>query len=391
MIKYGKIDHQIITFTFAETMFRSMKKLLLFLAVLFIATVLYPQDFFRSDFDKEKNYVILVNPTVGNIDVVNFLVSKKLLDIDFNDVSFVGVYHSSQEYDFSKSVDYIAKNNLTGYFLYEVRGALPEEALFRENECTADFRKIFENSIGIIFFGGQDIPPSVYGEENLYSETTDPGRHYFEISFLFHLLGGSRNESYTPLLDENPDYMVTGFCLGMQSMNVATGGSLYQDIPAQIYGSHTPADNLKIDRKNLHRNYWQEINEDPKLMGINLHPIHFTENPFFGSTVKLCKNLRPLVYSSHHQAVKEPGRDLEVTALSDDGRVVEGLRHKKYPNVFAVQFHPEVSALYEDRAEVRFSPADKPETLHRMLNCKSLRFHKKYWGHISEVIDRNAE
>ncbi len=368
-----------------------MKRLLLFLFALYIASALYPQDFFREDFDKGKDYVILVNPTAGNLDVVNFLVTHKLLGVDFDKVNFVGVYHSSQEYDFSKSAAHIAKNNLSGYALYEVRGDLPEEALFRENECTADFRRIFENSIGIIFFGGQDIPPSVYGEENLYSETTDPGRHFFEVSFLFHLLGGSRNESFKPLLDEKPDYMVTGFCLGMQSMNVATGGSLYQDIPAQVYGSYTPATNVTIDRPDLHRNYWQNLNDDPKLMGINLHPIHFTENTFFGNTIRLPKNLRPLVYSSHHQAVKDLSSDLEITALSNDGKVVEGLVHKRYPNVFAVQFHPEVSALYENRAEVRFSPDDKPETLHRMLNRKSLRFHKKYWGHISGVIDRNAE
>jgi putative glutamine amidotransferase len=211
------------------------------------------------------------------------------------------------------------------------------------------------------------------------------------VSFLFHLLGGSRNESFKPLLDENLSYMVTGFCLGMQSMNVATGGSLYQDIPAQIYGSYTPATNVTIDRPDMHRNYWQNINDDPKLMGINLHPVHFTDNTFFGETVKLSKNLRPVVYSSHHQAVKDLSRDLEITALSNDGKVVEGLVHKRYPNVFAVQFHPEVPALYENRAEVRFSPEDKPETLHRMLNCKSRRFHKKYWGHISAVIKRNAE
>jgi putative glutamine amidotransferase len=368
-----------------------MKRLLLLLSALFIATVLYPQDFFRGEFDKGKDYVILVNPTAGNLDVVNFLATHKLLDIDFAKVSFVGVYHISQEYDFSKSAEHIAKNKLSGYHLYEVRGDLPEEALFRENECSDDFRKIFENSIGIIFFGGQDIPPSVYGEENMYSETTDPGRHFFEVSFLFHLLGGSRNESFRPLLDENPEYMVTGFCLGMQSMNVATGGSLVQDIPAQLYDSHSPATNVKIDRPDLHRNYWQNLDDDPKLMGINLHPVHFTDNSFFGKTVKLPKNLRPLVYSSHHQAVRNLSGDLEVTALSNDSKVVEGVVHKRYPNVFAVQFHPEVSALYEDRAEVRFTPEDKPETLHSMMDSKSLRFHKKYWGHISDVIDRNAE
>ena len=368
-----------------------MKKLVLSLVVLLMAAVLYPQDFFRGDVDKGKDYVILVNPTAGNLDVVNFLVMNKLLDVDFDKVSFVGVYHSGQEYDFSKSAAHIAKNNLSGYYLYEVRGDLPEEALFRENECSADFRRIFENSIGIIFFGGQDIPPSVYGEENMYSETTDPGRHFFEVSFLFHLLGGSRNDTIKPLLDENPGYMVTGFCLGMQSMNVATGGSLFQDIPAQIYGSYTPATNVTIDRPDLHRNYWQNFNDDPGLMGINLHPVHFTENNFFGKTVRLSKNLRPLVYSSHHQAVRDLSRDFEVTALSNDGKVVEGLAHKRYTNVFAVQFHPEVSALYENRAEVRFSPDDKPETLHRMMDSRSLRFHKKYWGHISAVIDRNAE
>jgi len=368
-----------------------MKKLVLSLFVLFIASALYPQDFFRGDFDKGKDYVILVNPTAGNLDVVNFLVEHKLLDVDFDKVNFVGVYHSGQEYDFSKSAEHIAKNNMSGYYLYQVRGDLPEDALFRENECSADFRRIFENSIGIIFFGGQDIPPSVYGEENMYSETTDPGRHYFEVSFLFHLLGGSRNDTFKPLLDENPDYLVTGFCLGMQSMNVATGGSLYQDIPAQVYGSYTPATNVTIDRPDLHRNYWQNLNDDPKFMGINLHPVHFTENAFFGNTVRIPKNLRPLVYSSHHQAVKDLSRDLEITALSNDGKVVEGVVHKKYPNVFAVQFHPEVPALYENRAEVKFSPEDKPETLHRMLNCRSLRFHKKYWGHISSVIKLNAE
>jgi putative glutamine amidotransferase len=368
-----------------------MKRLFLSLTLFCVAILLYPQDFFREDFRKDKNYLILANPTTGNIEVVNFLIKNKLLDIDTNEVNLVGVYHKSQEYDFSKSADYLSKNNIKGYYLYEVRGALPEEALYRENECTPDFRKIFDNSIGIIFFGGQDIPPSVYGEENLYSETTDPGRHFFEVSFLFHLLGGSRNPSFVPFLNEKPYYLVTGFCLGMQSMNVATGGSLYQDIPAQIYDSYKPETNVRIDRPNLHRNYWQNIIDDPDLMGINLHPIQFTDNNFFGKTIKVSKKLHPLVYSSHHQAVMTTGERLEVTALSMDGRVIEGLAHKKYVNVFAVQFHPEVSALYEDRARVKFSPDDKPETLHAMMNRKSLKFHKKYWTHISDIIEMNAK
>jgi putative glutamine amidotransferase len=387
----GMTHYLRIKTTFTLTINKTMKKLFLTIAFLCLAVLARPQDFFRGDFDSDRDYLILLNPTAGNIEEVSFLIKSKLLDIDTARVSLVGVYHSSQKYDFSKSADYISANGIRNYFLFEVHGNLPAESLFRENECTAEFRKIFENSAGIIFFGGPDIPPAVYGEENLYSVTDDPGRHYFEVSLLFHLLGGSRNPGFVPFLEDKPGYMVTGFCLGMQSMNVATGGTLYQDIPAQIYNSYNPETTVKIDRPDLHRNYWQEIVKDPDLMGINLHPVTFTGNRFFGTMVKVPEKLRPLVYSSHHQAVKAVGEGFEVTALSHDGKVVEGIAHKKYPNVFAVQFHPEVSALYEDRAKVKFSPSDKPATLHHMLGKKSLAFHRLYWRHISDVIDSNLK
>jgi putative glutamine amidotransferase len=65
--------------------------------------------------------------------------------------------------------------------------------------------------------------------------------------------------------------MVTGFCLGLQSMNVAAGGTLWQDIPAQVYKSYAPETHVRIDRNNLHRNYWQNIRDDADLMGINMH------------------------------------------------------------------------------------------------------------------------
>ncbi len=367
-----------------------MKKLFLLLCFLLSVCVLYPQNFFREDFEKDKSYIILMNPTVGNIEVVNFLLEKKLLDVDLDQVNFVGVYHINQEYDFSRTAQYIEENKLKAYYLHEVREELPEVSLFNANACTEEFQTIFENSIGVFFFGGPDIPPSVYGEENLYSETNDPVRHFFESSFIFHLLGGRQNLSFVPLLNENPCYLVTGFCLGMQTMNVATGGSLYQDIPAQIYGSYSAETTLKTDRKNLHRNYWQNIIQDQMLMGTNIHPVQFTGDAFFGLTVKIPRHIRPLVFSSHHQAVKEVGEGFEVAALSNDGKVIEAMIHKKYSNVFAVQFHPEVPALYKNGTKVKFNPDDKPETLHRMLDRKSLAFHRNYWSHISEVIKDNA-
>lgn len=368
-----------------------MKKLLLTLAFITILVSLSAQDFFREDFSKKRDYVIIVNPTEWNIGVVKFLLDKGILNVDLQKIEFVGVYHSKQEYDFSKSAAYIAGNGLTSFHLHAVKDSLTEDMIYHQNPCSDDFRQIFENSVGIIFFGGNDIPPAVYGEKNLYSQTTDPVRHYFEVSFLFHLVGGTRNAAYKPLMDEKPAYMVTGFCLGMQSINVAAGGTLYQDIPAQIYNSHTPQTNVKIDRNNLHRNYWQDIKKDPDFMETNIHPVQFTDSVFFGKTVMVPASLRPLVYSSHHQSLKDVAPCFKVTALSDDGKVIEGIAHIKYPNVFSVQFHPEVSALYEDRAKVRFAPEDQLATVHSMLDKMSLEFHKKYWGHISDVIRKNAE
>lgn len=363
-----------------------MKKLILFLTIFSLMIPLSAQNFFREEFSRDKDYVILVNPTVGNIEVVNFLVKKGLLGIDTDRIDFVGVYHSSQKYDFSKSAKHIDSVGMKDYHLHEVKGPLTEDLLYRDNPCSGDFRLIFENSVGIIFFGGEDIPPSVYGEENWYSETSDPGRHFFEVSFLFHLIGGTRNTNFTPLLTEKPDYLVTGFCLGMQTMNVAAGGTLYQDIPAQIYESYKPETHVLIDRANQHRNNWQKVREGPGYMSSNLHPVRFTEHGFFGKTVRVPLKLQPLVYSSHHQSVKNIALCFDVTALSMDGKVVEGIAHVRYPNVFSVQFHPEVSSLYEDRAKVKFAPDDEPQTLHSMLDKKSLKFHKKYWGHITDVI-----
>jgi putative glutamine amidotransferase len=172
----------------------------------------------------------------------------------------------------------------------------------------------------------------------------------------------------------------------MQTMNVATGGTLIQDIPAEIYQANSPEETLKIGRTNLHRNYWQEISDDSLLMGINLHTIKFTDNPFFGEAVKVPKRWEPRVYSSHHQAADKLGMGLEVTAVSPDGKIVEGLAHSRFPNVFAVQFHPEVPGLYEDLYVRKFHPEDTPMSYNDIIGKQSVKFHEKYWGHISEVL-----
>ena len=72
----------------------------------------------------------------------------------------------------------------------------------------------------------------------------------------------------------------------------------------------------------MHRNYWQKIVEDSLLMGINLHTIQFTDDPFFTEVINAPKRWEPRIYSSHHQAVEKLGKGMEVTALSPDGKII---------------------------------------------------------------------
>jgi putative glutamine amidotransferase len=332
-------------------------------------------------------HIILANPTARNLEIVSFLIENKIFKVNTNKVNFIGVYHRGQSYDFEQSRKYILENQLSWISLQEVEGNLSTADIFTTNACTPVFRELFDRSSGVIFFGGPDIQPEAYGEENLYSDVTDPMRHLFELSFGFHLMGSSWNPEFRPFLEERPGYLVTGFCLGLQTMNVAAGGTLWQDIPAQVYNKYTPQETVETDRNNIHRNYWQLFNEDEQLMTINLHPIRFTEHPFFGKSVKVRKKEQPRIYSSHHQSPKILGKGFEITALSPDRMVIEGLAHNRYPHVFAVQFHPEVPALYTDLESWKFEPGDEPRTMHQMIGKDGVRFHKKYWSYISGIVN----
>jgi putative glutamine amidotransferase len=367
-----------------------MKKFFLLQLFLCFATALFAQDFFREAFDTKKKYILLANPTATNIETVNFLVDNGLLKINPRKFNFVGVYAENQNYNFEKSLKYIEENGLAHFKLHAFRGDLDTTRLFADNTFSEELQRVFRNSVAIFFFGGPDIPPAVYGEENRYSIVTDPERHYFETTILFHLLGSRQNENFMPFLEENPEYFVTGFCLGMQTMNVATGGTLIQDIPAEVYGTTDNETTLRTEKQNLHCNYWQHISDDPQLMGINFHTIRFVGHPFFTRKVKAAKNAAPLVYSSHHQAVEKLGKGLEVTAVSPDEKVVEALAHSLYPYVFATQFHPEVPALYENREKRKFQPADTPRTYHEIIGKEGVKFHKKYWKFISKSLKKAA-
>lgn len=369
-------------------MIRSLAKLFLSLLFAIFTFSGFGQDFLESEFNPGRTYVLLAHPTVQNLETIHFLLTNNILQLP--GVEFVGVYSSAENYDYNQSSVFLKKPEMSKFHLQEIMEKVDIAHLYGQNGWTASFKKLFDLSSGIFFFGGPDIQPEAYGQKNLYSEVTDPNRHLFELSFLFQLLGGNQNPDFMPFLKEKPNYFVTGFCLGLQSMNVATGGTLIQDIPAQKYKKSNAEEILKLKKDQMHRSYWPEISNDTLLMGINFHRIQFTAHPFFLKKVKADKEVIPLVLSSHHQAIDELGKDFIVTATSMDDQVIEGIQHRIYPNVFAVQFHPEVPDLYREGEKLKFTPTDTPKSYYEIIGEEGREFHRKYWINISNAI-KSAE
>ncbi len=359
-------------------------KLILSLILFFSLHTAFGQNFLDKELSPNKTYILLAHPTVSNIQTINLLLSNNILQL--RDIEFVGVYSTAEAYDYNQSIALIKKPEMSKFHLQKVDEVMSSGQIYRQNEWTPLFKKLFDISAGIFFFGGPDIQPEVYKQENRYSVVTDPNRHLFELSFLFHLLGGYQNSEYIPLLQQKPTYFVTGFCLGLQTMNVAAGGTLTQDIPAQTYNKKNAEETLKLKKDQLHRNYWPEITKDTLLMANSFHQITYTAHPFFPEKVKADSKLQPLVLSSHHQSIDELGKNLIVTATSLDGDVIEAIQHRLYENVFAVQFHPEVPDLYKEGKKWKFAPTDTPVSFFEILSPADREFHRKYWVTISNAI-----
>ena len=367
----------------------AMKKLFYsFILFVVISCNSYSQDYFSNDsFDENKNRVVLLFPTVRGLENFIYLIENKIINVP--DLELIGLYHADESYDYNKSVEFLEKNEYPYIHLHKVEGDLEPGNLYKENACSDEFYKIFKNSNAILFQGGWDIPPVVYGgKTNLLTSIITPERHYFDVSLLFHLLGGKQNPEFTPYIEENPDYIIFAFCLGMQSLNVATGGTLYQDIPSEVYGQKNVEDILDSDTEQMHRNYWRNLSVDKNLTGGHLHSIRIVENKFFMNELKLKTDDFPLIYSSHHQAVRNPGKDLEVTATSMDGKIIEAMSHKKYQNVIAVQFHPEKAGLYNPEEKYKITPEDpEPVSLSDILEKKDkTNFHRKFWNYFSKLV-----
>jgi putative glutamine amidotransferase len=361
----------------------------LFLTVLFPAILLSratENSLEKPEAQQEKIIVAVLHPSLDTVKDIVALKENGLIDI--RHLVIVGIYHEKELFDYNKAREYVRANNLEWITFRSVSAPLSEDTLFLKNPCSAEFEKIFKESDGVIFPGGPDIPPSLYGKKtNLLTRIEDPYRHFFESSFIFHLLGGFQDLSFKPLLELRPQYPIFCICLGCETLNVGTGGTLTQDIWSEIYGKTYIQDVIALGKDNWHQNPFTLLAPQEKFDAYFLHPIKLDRKGKFCAEFGFDPQETPYIYSAHHQQADKLGKGLRVIATSLDGKVVEAIEHERYPNVLAVQFHPEMAELYNPASRVRFGPQDRePVYLRTFLeeHPPSLAFHQKLWAWVSQ-------
>lgn len=167
---------------------------------------------------------------------------------------------------------------------------------------------------GLYLTGGNDINPFYFNEEpHPKLGHINPTRDFFEKAIIEEVLDLKK-----PIL---------GVCRGEQMLNVALGGSLYQDLYSQ-----NEEELLQHSQKAPigHRSHFVNIIE-----GTLLHRI-IGENKI-------------TVNSRHHQAVRELGSGLQCSGTSSD-HVIEAIESIHHPFVLGVQWHPENLAIHANDA-----------------------------------------
>jgi putative glutamine amidotransferase len=321
-----------------------------------------------------KEFLLIAHPTQANLERLNFLIEQDIIVLPPS-LSLLLVYHQNERYPYRESRAWLDTARL--HFRYQLAPLdcpLDLRSLFEKNECSDDFVSLLSRSRGMILLGGADILPAIYGEEmHLLTRATDPMRNFWETSLVFHLLGNGKESNTPPYIQKDPRFALLGICLGMQSLNVGSGGSLIQDIPSQVYEASTVEEVLGFPPEIHHRNYLQDYEPLAGHPSGLLHPISLEEGvEAYLPDVRMETN--PLVYSSHHQAMGLLGNGMRVLARSTDGEVVEIIGHKDYPAILGVQFHPELPFLYE---EERMLPDET-----------SLGFHLELWKQFSKNLKR---
>lgn len=203
---------------------------------------------------------------------------------------------------------------VTESYLYAVEDAGGLSLLLPMLPNTVSSDIYLELCDGFLFCGGDDITPLLFGQEPLTSRgNTDLAIDRFHLDLMARVL-----EEKKPVL---------AICRGMQVMNVALGGSLFQDL------SLRPSLTLSHMQSSL-------LRSDPSHT-ITLQK-HSMLSDVLGDTA--------YVNSFHHQCIDRPGRNLKVTAQASDG-VIEAIEQNRHPFAIGVQWHPE--CLYHSQPSMK--------------------------------------
>jgi putative glutamine amidotransferase len=169
--------------------------------------------------------------------------------------------------------------------------------------------EVVRTAAGLLLAGGADVQPSIYGAAaHPTFAAAEAGRDEYEIDLVRRAL-----EADLPLL---------AICRGIQVLNVARGGTLVQDIPGDVPGA--VAHNVPEPRVAIAHDVW--ITEGSLLDRLMRARFEAGED---------CP-----VNSRHHQAVKDVGEGLVVTATAPDG-VIEAIEDPTRRFCLGVQWHPE--------------------------------------------------
>jgi putative glutamine amidotransferase len=187
-------------------------------------------------------------------------------------------------------------------------GAVPWVIPLLQND-EQTLRQIYDRLDGVFLTGGVDVEPSCYGEpRHERCGETDPPRDWTELALL-----------RWAMRDGKP---VLGVCRGVQVINVAAGGSLYQD---------------------LHAQYPQAIKHDcfPHAGGYTRTSLVHTVRIERGSRLgRILGSDEMTVNSMHHQAIKQLAPGLVASAFAPDG-LIEGIEGSNGQFLVGVQWHPE--------------------------------------------------
>lgn len=164
---------------------------------------------------------------------------------------------------------------------------------------------------GIIISGGIDVNPTLYNEEPIPGlGEVHPETDEFDI------------EAINIALDMKKP--IFGICRGLQVINVALGGTLYQDLNCSECSKIKHVQNTK-----------------PYL---GTHYIEVKEKSLISEVL----GNKILVNTYHHQSIKRLGKDLEVIAYSNDG-IIEAIQGKGDSFILGVQWHPELMIKKDER------------------------------------------